>query len=580
MLRMSGTRDQSSSASPARPVRAAADAYVQAYAELDPLVATELGLPAGQDRLPDLSPAGQQALDSLRRQVLADLAAREQAAAASGGLADPPERRCARLLRERLEAELAVSETGEMLRFVSEIFGPHEQVRSSFLLMPAGTEDDWAVIARRLTAVPGALAGYRESLAEGARRGMLAAPRQVRTVASQLDSWLAAADGRGWFAEFTAASPVGLPGSLRADLEHGAAVATAAVAGLRDWLRDEYLPAAAGTPDGIGADRYRVLARFWTGADLDLAEAYEWGWSEYRRIWAEMVGAAARILPDAGPKQAMDHLERHGTAIAGVEEIRAWLQGLMDDAMARLDGTHFDLAGPIKVVQARIAPPGTGAAPYYTSPSLDFSRPGQTWLPTMGKTTFPVWGLVSTWYHEGVPGHHLQLAQWAYLAGELSAYQTTVGGVSANIEGWALYAERLMDELGFLTDAGARMGYLEAQIARAIRVVIDIGMHLELRVPADSPLFASETWTADRGLEFFAAHSGQPPEYLQSEVVRYLGGAGQAIGYKLGERAWLAGRAAARAARGPAFDLKSWHMAALSLGSLGLDDLAAELAGL
>jgi uncharacterized protein (DUF885 family) len=576
MLRMS---DASAQPASVRPVRDAADRYVQDYAELDPLVATEFGLPVGQDRLPDLSPAGQQELDGLRRRTLAALAELEQEAAAAGGFADPHERRCARLLRERLEAELVVSDTGELLRFVSETFGPHEQVRSAFLLMPADTADDWAAIARRLAAVPAALASFRESLAEGARRGLYAAPRQAQTVAAQLASWEAAAGGAGWFTEF-AATATGLPDTLQADLERGATVANAAVTSLRDWLRTNYLPAAAGTPDGIGADRYRVLARFWTGSDLDLAEAYEWGWSEYRRIWAEMIEQAAPILPGGTPKQAMDHLETRGQAIDGVAEIRRWLQDLMDQAMAQLNETHFDLPDPIKVVEARIAPAGSGAAPYYTNPSMDFSRPGRTWLPTMGKTTFPVWGLVSTWYHEGVPGHHLQLAQWTYLASQLSTYQTTVGGVSANMEGWALYAERLMDELGFLTEAGARMGYLDGQLARAIRVVIDIGMHLSLPVPADSPMFAGEPWTAERALEFFVAHSGQPRDYLENEVYRYLGGAGQAIGYKLGERAWLAGRAAARTARGQDFDLKSWHMSALSLGSLGLDDLADELARL
>jgi uncharacterized protein (DUF885 family) len=576
MLRMS---DASAQPASVRPVRDAADRYVQDYAELDPLVATEFGLPVGQDRLPDLSPAGQQELDGLRRRTLAALAELEQEAAAAGGFADPHERRCARLLRERLEAELVVSDTGELLRFVSETFGPHEQVRSAFLLMPADTADDWAAIARRLAAVPAALASFRESLAEGARRGLYAAPRQAQTVAAQLASWEAAAGGAGWFTEF-AATATGLPDTLQADLERGATVANAAVTSLRDWLRTNYLPAAAGTPDGIGADRYRVLARFWTGSDLDLAEAYEWGWSEYRRIWAEMIEQAAPILPGGTPKQAMDHLETRGQAIDGVAEIRRWLQDLMDQAMAQLNETHFDLPDPIKVVEARIAPAGSGAAPYYTNPSMDFSRPGRTWLPTMGKTTFPVWGLVSTWYHEGVPGHHLQLAQWTYLASQLSTYQTTVGGVSANMEGWALYAERLMDELGFLTEPGARMGYLDGQLARAIRVVIDIGMHLSLPVPADSPMFAGEPWTAERALEFFVAHSGQPRDYLENEVYRYLGGAGQAIGYKLGERAWLAGRAAARTARGQDFDLKSWHMSALSLGSLGLDDLADELARL
>ncbi len=252
----------------------------------------------------------------------------------------------------------------------------------------------------------------------------------------------------------------------------------------------------------------------------------------------------------------------------------------MDTAMDQLDGTHFELADPVRVAQAMIAPPGSAAAPYYTAPSQDFARPGRTWLPTMGSTTFPVWGLYSTWYHEGVPGHHLQLAQWTYLASRLSTYQTAVGGVSANTEGWALYAERLMDELGYLEPPGARMGYLDAQLMRAIRVIIDIGMHLGLTVPADSPMFAAETWTPELALDFFDAHVGRGRDFLASEVVRYLGLPGQAISYKLGERAWLAGREAARAAHGPAFDLKSWHMAALSLGSLGLDDLADELAGL
>lgn len=102
----------------------------------------------------------------------------------------------------------------------------------------------------------------------------------------------------------------------------------------------------------------------------------------------------------------------------------------------------------------------------------------------MGETRFPVYDLVSTWYHEGVPGHHLQIAQWTHVAASLSRYQASVGQVSANAEGWALYAERLMDELGFLPDAERRLGYLDAQMMRACRVIVDIGMHLELEIPA------------------------------------------------------------------------------------------------
>jgi uncharacterized protein (DUF885 family) len=403
----------------------------------------------------------------------------------------------------------------------------------------------------------------------------------ITACADQLDQWAAAADGHGWFSEFAAAADV--PAALRADLDRAAATANEATAALARWLGTVYRPQAEGGQDGVGADRYRVCARRWTGADLDPEDAYAWGWSQFLDLQEQMRAEAERVLPGASAQDAMRHLETSGEAIEGVEEIRIWLQDMMDRAIADLNGTHFDLAEPVKTVEARIAPPGSAAAPYYTGPSQDFSRPGRTWLPTLGKTRFPLWGLISTWYHEGVPGHHLQIAQWRYLSSDLSVYQTAVGNVSACSEGWALYAERLMDELGYLSTPGARLGYLDAQNMRAIRVIIDIGMHLGLRIPDESPMAAGQVWTPDLGLDFFTSYCGREREFLASEVIRYLSGPGQAISYKLGERAWLAGRDAARAAHasaGHAFDLKSWHMSALSLGSLGLDDLSDELAAL
>ena len=385
-----------------------------------------------------------------------------------------------------------------------------------------------------------------------------------------------------WFSTWTAS---GCPEARREQVASAAREADAAVERMRAWLLQEYAPATVDVPDPVGRETYARQARYWTGADLDLDEVYAWGWDEVRRLDAQMYAGAEAVLPGATPLQAMAHLDEHGPAVEGVEAVREYLQRLLDDAIAAVDGIHMDLAEPVRRVEAVIAPAGTAAAPYYTRPSMDFSRPGRTWLPTMGRTRFPTWDLISTWYHEGVPGHHLQLAQWVYVAPQLSRYQSSIGGVSANLEGWALYAERLADELGLLPDAAARMGYLDSQQMRAVRVVIDIGMHLGLPIPADQgrgrPLAPGERWTPALAREFFGRHSGSPAGFLDSEIVRYLGMPGQAIGYKLGERAWLAGRAAARAAheaRGEGFDLKAWHMAALSQGSLGLDDLASELA--
>jgi uncharacterized protein (DUF885 family) len=552
-------------------VRALADDYVRRLTDLDTRAATSLGTHPGDDRVPDLSPDGRRALDDLARSVLTALPAAE--------VSDDDDRRCARLLRERLEAQLATSEAGEHLRSLRNIFGPHAQVRQLFQMMPTTTPDDWAVVARRMARVPQAYAGYIASLGEGASRGMFAAPRQAETVVGQLDEWLTG-EGGSWFHAFVATAPEGTPPALQTELRSAADAAAGAAAALRDHLASVYLPAAQGTPDGVGPERYRIGARMSTGADLDLAEAFAWGWDEFRRLDAEMRKEADAVLPGADPVPAMRHLDEMGEVVDGVEEVRIWLQKMMDTAMTALDGTHFDIAEPVRAVEAMIAPPGSAAAPYYTRPSLDFSRPGRTWLPTLGETRFPLWNLISTWYHEGVPGHHLQLAQWTHLADRLSTYQTSIGSVSGNTEGWALYAERLMDELGFLTLPGARLGYLDAQQMRAIRVVIDIGMHLGLRVPADSPLHAGETWTPEVAREFFGAHSGRSAAFVDSEIVRYLGWPGQAISYKLGERAWLAGRDAAKATKGAAFDLKAWHAAALSLGSLGLDDLTDELARL
>ncbi|MCG7203510.1 DUF885 domain-containing protein [Streptomyces arenae] len=553
--------------------RQVADTFVDELIALDPITGTFLGVKESSGRLPDTSPAGDEALAQLQRATLAKLDEAERQPGADSDI----ERRCARLLRERLTASLAVHEADESLRAVSNLSSIAHSVRQVFTVTPVATEEDWAAVAERLRAVPAAFEGYRQSLELGLDRKLYGGPRATATFVGQLGEWADTGDGRGWFEQFAAAGPE----ALRAELDEAARSATEAVVALRDWMRDVYAPAVEGAPDVVGRERYARWVRYFNGTDLDLDEAYAYGWSEYHRLLGEMKAEAEKILPGAAtPWEALAHLDAQGTHIEGVDEVRAWLQSVMDEAIERLDGTHFDLAERVRRVESRIAPPGSAAAPYYTPPSDDFSRPGITWLPTMGQTRFPVYDLVSTWYHEGVPGHHLQLAQWKHIADDLSRYQASVGMVSANAEGWALYAERLMDELGFLTDPERRLGYLDAQMMRAARVIIDIGMHLELTIPDDSPFHPGERWTPDLAQAFFAAHSSRPADFVVSELTRYLSMPGQAIGYKLGERAWLLGREKARERQGDAFDLKAWHMAALSQGSLGLDDLVEELSQL
>ncbi|WP_042384511.1 DUF885 domain-containing protein [Streptacidiphilus melanogenes] len=552
--------------------RRIADDYVDAMARQNPAVAASLGLYPEDRRQPDLSPAGFDAEAELARQALAALDALP-----ADALDDQAEAACARLLRERLTAELVVHDAGDHFRSLNNIASPIHLVRAIFTMTPSDTAADWELLVGRMANTAESVRGYQRTLAEGLRRGLVSGPRQVSTVIEQLAAWFE--DEDSWYRGFAADCPE----AQRADLDAAAEPAAAAIADFRTFLRDAYAPVAADRPDTAGRELYLRSARLHTGADLDLDEAYAWAWTEFHRLEAEIRAEAEKVKPGATPQEAIEYLETSGHAVEGVEEIRTWLQAIMDEAIEALDGTHFDIRGKIRRVESRIAPAGSAAAPYYTEPSLDFSRPGRTWLPTLGRDTFPTWQLVSTWYHEGVPGHHLQLASWVAAADQLSTYQVTLGGVSANLEGWALYAERLMDELGFFGDPGRRLGFLDEQMLRTIRVIIDIGMHLGFTIPADSPFRPGETWNAELATEFFAAYSGSPAEMRESEITRYLGWPGQAIGYKLGERAWRAGREAAKAAaqaRGEEFDLKAWHMKALSQGSFGLDDLIAELTAL
>ncbi len=294
-----------------------------------------------------------------------------------------------------------------------------------------------------------------------------------------------------------------------------------------------------------------------------------------------MAQLAGQIVPGGTLADAVAALDADpARQILGRENLREWLQETADQAMAELNGKHFDIPEPALRLECRIAPTSAGGI-YYTSPSEDWSRPGQMWwaLPD-GDDVFPTWKEVTTIYHEGVPGHHLQTAQAVFRQDELNRWQRLLCWVSGHGEGWALYAENLMDELGYLDDPGNRLGMLDAQLLRAARVVVDIGVHLELPIPADSSWHPGEIWNADLAWEYLRARVQVPEEMLRFELNRYLGWPGQAPSYKLGERIWLQAREDARQRKGASFDLKEFHNQALSLGSIGLDPLREALARL
>ncbi len=546
------------------------DTYMDQYAVLDPNFAAESGVRSNVDELTDLSPDGHDARHALDRSTLSEIEVTP-----IGGDRD---RVAAGLLRERLQVNNDRHDLGEHLRDLRTLGSAMQGVRETFDLMAYSNDNDWEVAARRMRAVPAALAGFQQSLEVGVARGLVAASRQANVCARQARSWGGVEGDDAPYFQALAQKCGSGSASLQNEVQAAAAAATSAFATLASYLSDSYLQ-STNPHDAVGLERYAVEARSHCGIELDLRETYEWGWDELARLEADISECCNRILPGEPYAAVVAHLEQdEARVLHGVDNLMRWLQDLIDQSISDLNGTHFDIAPAMQQCEAMVAPPGGAAAMYYTPPSHDFSRPGRTWYPTMGNTRFPKWREVSICYHEAVPGHHLQLALVRHLSDQLSKYQRLLGWVSGHGEGWALYAERLMSELGYLDDPAYELGMLAAQAMRAVRVIVDIGMHLELPIPQGEGPFGGQRWTPEIALPFVIERSRFPEKFMTSEVDRYLGLPGQAISYKVGERVWLDSRDDAKRRHGASFDLKRWHAYGLQLGPVGLATLTAEMA--
>jgi uncharacterized protein (DUF885 family) len=546
-----------------------ADTYIDEIAALDPIAATGIGIVGHDDQLTDYTTAGFAARADLSRRTLSALAAVDPA--------DERERVAKEAMVERLSLAVERYDAGDFTSAVSVLADPLHELRSTFDLMASDTEEARQAIATRLAGVPGALADWRQTLLDAARRGYVASRRQILAVAGQCDTWVDP-QGDNFYPGFVA--KVEADDAMRADLVRYAEAANAATASFGAFLRDELAPLGR-AKDGVGREAYQRASRDFLGATVDLAETYEWGWQEVARLRAEMIEVARRIVPDGGVADAIAALDADPKRrIQGSDAFRGWMQRKADEAIAELHGKHFDIPEPVRRIECMIAPTSDGAI-YYTGPSEDFSRPGRMWWSVpKGVDALSTWRETTTVYHEGVPGHHLQIAQTMYRAELLNRWQRTACWVSGHGEGWALYAERLMADLGYLDDPGDRLGMLDGQLFRAARVVVDIGMHLELEIPAGTGFHEGERWTPELGLEFLRTNCSMADEFVKFELERYLGWPGQAPSYKVGERMWLQARDEVKARKGADFDLASFHRDALNLGSIGLDPLRAALARL
>ena len=542
------------------------------WARHTPTGATFVGITEFDDQLDDLSPDGYAAMADLTRRAHAGLDTIEPV--------DERERVAKEGMLERLGQEIERYDAGVTTSEISVISSGLHSVRQVFDLMPTKGEQAISNIVARLEQIPRALDQYRATLRHEADRGNVSARHQMVEVAKQCDIWTTP-EGDDFYR--TLGGQLDADGTLRQRLDRAVEAANTATAEFGTFLRQEMAPRGR-EKQAAGRDKYVLDSQYFLGEKIDLDEAYAWGIEELHRLETEMRAVSAQIagsgasIDDAVAALDADPSRR----IQGKEAFRDWMQNLAEKAIADLHGTHFDIPEQVRRIECMLAPTSDGGI-YYTGPSEDFERPGRMWWAVpQGIHEFSTWREVTTVYHEGAPGHHLQIAQTLVRSELLNRYQRMLLWCSGHGEGWALYSERLMDELGYLDDPGDKLGMLDGQAFRAGRVIVDIGMHLELEIPRDNPFGfrPGERWTPELGWEFMRAHCRVPDENLRFELNRYLGWPGQAPSYKLGERTWLQARDDARARKGADFDLKAFHRDALNLGGLGLGPLQRALSRL
>ena len=543
-----------------------ANEYFEKVLDLNPVHATELGRKGVETLYPDYSPAGEKAFARLAKKTLKKV---------DNVLPiDDVDLVTLDALQERLSLYRKQYKAGFGGWQMNNIASVPQEVRSVFDLMKRNTQQDWEHIIGRMHRVTEALEGYIQTLEAAREEGKVAPRRQVDIVIEQTAAYYAPG---GFFDELAAEVAEAVP-SLKEEAAAGAEAAKEGYRRLNSYLVEKLQPVAP-SRDAVGRKAYSLHSRSFLGTTIDLDETYAWGVKELESIIARQREVAEEIEPGASIERAKQLLDEDpARQLHGTDELKAWMQKLADTAVENLADTHFEIGGPMRRIECCIAPTNEGGI-YYTGPSPDFSRPGRMWWSVPeGEDTFTTWRETSTVYHEGVPGHHLQIAIATALKGAMNSWRTNMLWVSGHGEGWALYAERLMEELGYLKDPGDRMGMLNAQRMRAARVVFDIGVHCEMPIPDEWAeqlgVEPGTIWTSDLGYEFLKLNLDESEGQQRFEFLRYLGWPGQAPSYKIGERLWLELRDQALH-RGD--DMRAFHTRALLLGSVGLDTLRRAL---
>ena len=533
------------------------DEYFEDFLRQNPEIATSMGRHEHDDRWRDWSEPARSAWAARLEGYLARLDRFAPEAL-------PRQDRLSReLLRRGIRDELDGLRFAAFLTRLSQLRGLHTRVLDTVREMPARTEDDYRRILARLEAVPAYVDQNISALRQGVAEGVVQPELVVKRVIGQLERQAAPPPAESPLLAAFRAYPDSFGAALRAELSGAARRAyddgfQPAWRRLRAFLAGEYLAAARGdlavTSLPGGEDAYRYFVRLHTSLPMEPSEVHQIGRREVDRIARAMSSIAAEAGFDGDSERYERHLSTDPAQLfASRTSMLAYHRDVALRALPQLPKLFRRL--PRHAFGIRAIPPDreAGTASNYNAPAADGSRAGWFNLNTYRferQWRFDKPALV---LHETVPGHHLQIAAQRELEG-LPEFRRMYRS-TAYVEGWALYAETLGEELGVYDDLPSRFGALESERFRARRLVVDTGLH-------------AMGWTRRQAIEYLGD---------ESEVDRYIAWPGQALAYKIGQLKILELKAAAQAAYGEHFEIRDFHDAVLRDGPLPLEMLEQQV---
>jgi uncharacterized protein (DUF885 family) len=544
-----------------------------------PEAATQLGYPGQNARWTDYS----QAAIGARNEYLKKSAARFSAIERSGLAAE--EHVSYDLYRELLDTAVkgldfhndAAPIRGviprNLMMPINQMEGIQQDIPRTIASMPASTREDYDNILARLQGIARVVDQTIALMERGLAAGLTPPRITLRDVVSQVDGQIVADASKSPLLEAFSTWPAEIPEQDRSALTTRAVQAyeqsvRPAFTKLRDFLATRYVPAsrettsAAALPNGRAMYEYNV--RWHTTTSLTPQEIHDIGLAEVKRIRGEMdtviagtgfKGSYADFIAFLRTDPRFYYTDA-ASLLSGYRDIckRA------DPELARLFGRLPQNPYGLRPVPDAIAPSQTTA--YYDPGSFAVGRPGNMFANTYKLDARPKWEMEALTLHEAVPGHHLQIALAQELQG-LPEFRKH-SSYTAFVEGWALYAESLGGEMGFYKDPYSRFGQLTYEMWRAVRLVVDTGLH-------------SMGWTRDQAIEYFSANAAKTPQDIVVEIDRYIVWPGQALGYKIGQLRIRDLRAASVRELGPRFNIRQFHDAVLGEGAVPLDVLERRL---